>query len=527
MFSLWPRIAVSLLTALTICEAGETVQTKVLVLGAGMAGISAARSLNQSGLTDFVILEGNSRVGGRVWKVPFGGKTINIGGNLVHGVSDDNPIWRMVKSYNMTGTVVKAGLTVRNSSGQVVTSQWHAVEASFEVPFDTAYDLAVERNATGQPDMPIRAALKLSGWNPTSSMEKAVEYVNYDLSYGEEPDVSSLLRREIGPTIELFGGKEYLLTDPRGSVYIIEQMAGSFLAENDRRLKLNKTITTIQWGDNGVTATTKDGSNYTADYAIVTFSMGVLQGNSVQFVPGLPGWKREAISRVRMALYTTIYLKFPSKFWDDDEYIVYAGERRGYYTVWQNLEAPGLFPAGTNILQVTVTGEEARRVEAQSDQATQAEVMAVLRTMYGAGIPDPTDILVPRWEQDPFFRGSYANWGVGINDEVLHKLQAPVAGRLFFAGDGTGPHFGYLQGAFLEGARVADAIATCVRGGPCEKEYQPPRRGCTCPAAANFDSQATVDDGSCLYTSGGGSIMPFSTSFYLVIFAAFTFNCMV
>ncbi|XP_078597199.1 uncharacterized protein LOC144873576 [Branchiostoma floridae x Branchiostoma japonicum] len=423
----------------------------------------------------------------------------------------------------MTGTFSNwDNITVRNSTGQVVTSQWHTVLASLDEPSETAYDLAVERNATGQPDMPLRAALKLSGWNPTLPMQKAVEYVSYDWGYGEEPDVSSLLRGEIEPTIEQFGEDDYFLTDPRGYVYIIDQMAKSFLAGNDQRLKLNKTITSIQWGNNGVTATTKDGSRYTADYAIVTFSMGVLQDNLVQFVPSLPDWKREAIFRVRMALYTTIYLKFPSKFWDDDEYIVYVAERRGYYTVWQNMEAEGLFPKGTNLLLVTLMDDEARRVEAQSDQATQAEVMAVLRTMYGAGIPDPTDILVPRWEQDPFFRGCYANWGVGINDEELHKLQAPVAGRLFFAGDGTGPHYGYLQGAFFEGARVADAIATCVGGGRCEKEYQPPRRGCTCPAADNFDSQATVDDGSCLYpTSGGDRFMPFSTFAYLLVWAAY------
>ncbi|XP_078597644.1 uncharacterized protein LOC144873822 [Branchiostoma floridae x Branchiostoma japonicum] len=462
-----------------------------------MAGKSAARSLNQRGLTDFVILEGNSRVGGRLSKVQFGGNTIDIGGNWVHEVSDDNP--------------------VRNSSGDDVTSHWHTVLASLDEPSEAVYDVAVERNATGQPDIPIRAALKFSGWNPTSSMEKAVEYANYDWFYGEEPDVSSLLRGELDPTFDLFGEEEYFLTDQRGYVYIIEQMADSFLKENDQRLKLNKTISAIQWDNNGVTVASKDGSTYTADYAIVTFSMGVLQGNSVEFVHELPGWKREVISRVRMALYTMIYLKFPSKFWDDDEYIVYVSERREYYTVWQNLEAPGLFPAGTNIILVTLMSEEARRVEAQSDQATQAEVMAVLRTMYGAGIPDPTDILVPRWEQDPFFRGCYANWGVGINDEELHKLQAPVARRLFFAGDGTGLHYGYLQGALFEGARVADSIATCVGGGRCDREYQPPRRGCICPAADNFDNQATVDNGSCRYpTSDGHSVMPFSTPFYIL-----------
>ncbi|XP_078677567.1 uncharacterized protein LOC144914052 [Branchiostoma floridae x Branchiostoma belcheri] len=527
MFSFWPRIW-PLLLMLTVCR-GETVRTKVLVLGAGMAGISAARSLNQSGLTDFVILESTGRVGGRLWKVQFGGKTIDIGGNWIHGISDDNPVWAMVKSYNMTGIVTNwDNVKVRNGSGQDVTPQWHTVLASLDEPTEAVYDLAVERNATGQPDMPLRAALKLGGWNPGSSMEKAVEYANYDWNYGEEPDVSTLLRGELDPTAEQFGEEEYFLTDPRGYVYIIEQMAESFLAGNDQRLKLNKTVTTIRWGDDGVTVTTKDGSTYTADFAVVTFSMGVLQSNAVEFVPGLPDWKREAISRVRMALYTTIYLKFPSKFWDDDEYIVYVGDRRGYYTVWQNMEAEGLFSAGTNIILVTLIGEEARRVEAQSDEATQAEIMAVLRVMYGPGIPEPEDILVPRWEQDPLFRGSFANWGVGIDDEVLRKLQAPVAGRLFFAGDGTGVHYGYLQGAFFEGARVAGAIGTCLRGGPCEEDYQPPRRGCTCPTADNFDRQATVDNGSCQYpTSGAGRIWPFSVSSYILVVAAFAFNDMV
>ncbi|CAH1265022.1 KDM1B [Branchiostoma lanceolatum] len=527
MFSFWSRMALSLLITIPVCK-GETVKTKVLVLGAGMAGISAARSLNQSGLTDFVILEGTGRIGGRVWSVQFGGKTIDIGGNWVHGLSDDNPVWVMVKSYNMTGIVSNwDNIKVRNSSGHDVTSQWHTVLVSLDEPSEAAYDLAVERNATGQPDMPLRAALKSCGWNPTSSMEKAVEYASYDWGYGEEPDVTSLLRGELDPTPELYGESEYLITDQRGYVYIIKQMAESFLAEDDQRLKLNKTITTIQWSDDGVTVTTKDGSRYTADFAIVTFSMGVLQSNSVEFVPGLPNWKREVIFRVRMSLYTTIYMKFPSKFWDDDEYIVYVGERRGYFTVWQNMEAEGLFPAGTNILQVTLTAEEARRVEAQSDQATQAEIMAVLRTMYGAGIPDPTDILVPRWGQDPFFRGSFANWGVGIDDEGLRKLQAPVAGRLFFAGEATDLAYGFIHSAFFEGARVAGAIATCVGGGPCEEGYQPPRRGCTCPAADNFDIQATVDNGSCLYpTSGGDRIVPFSTSFYIMVVTAFIWNDM-
>eukprot|EP00058_Branchiostoma_floridae_P009256 XP_002594744.1 hypothetical protein BRAFLDRAFT_122802 [Branchiostoma floridae] len=119
------------------------------------------------------------------------------------------------------------------------------------------------------------------------------------------------------------------------------------------------------------------------------------------------------------------------------------------------------------------------------------------------------------------------SWGSGRRRrrrKSLHEYAgaADRQERAVPAGDGTGSYFGFVHGAFFEGERVADAIATCVGGGPCEKEYQPPRRGCTCPAADNFDNQATVDDGSCLYpTSGGDRFMPFSTFAYLLVWAAY------
>jgi polyamine oxidase len=71
---------------------------------------------------------------------------------------------------------------------------------------------------------------------------------------------------------------------------------------------------------------------------------------------------------------------------------------------------------GTNILLVTVTDDESRRIEQQPDEKTKAEAREVLRKMFPSeDVPEATDILVPRWWSDRFFRGSFSNWPIGVD----------------------------------------------------------------------------------------------------------------
>lgn len=79
---------------------------------------------------------------------------------------------------------------------------------------------------------------------------------------------------------------------------------------------------------------------------------------------------------------------------------------------------------GSNILVVTLTNEESKRVENQSDQDTLKEAMGVLHDMFGPDIPDATDILVPRWWNNRFQRGSYSNYPiVSSNHQVIQNIQ--------------------------------------------------------------------------------------------------------
>lgn len=82
---------------------------------------------------------------------------------------------------------------------------------------------------------------------------------------------------------------------------------------------------------------------------------------------------------------------------------------------------------GSNILVVTLTNGESKRVEAQLDEETLKEAMEVLRDMFGSDIPDATDILVPRWWNNRFQRGSYSNYPIISNNQLVQEIKVQMS----------------------------------------------------------------------------------------------------
>lgn len=139
----------------------------------------------------------------------------------------------------------------------------------------------------------------------------------------------------------------------------------------------------------------------------------------------------------------------------------------GYYTVWQNLNAPGyLFQqqqTADNILMVTTTDMESQRIERMTNTQVKKEIMHVLHNMFGKNIDEPTDILIPRWHQHPLFRGSYSNWPIGALKKHHLNMRAPLKSTLWFAGEAmSADYYGFLHGAWFEGKSVANTIVACL-----------------------------------------------------------------
>ncbi|KAI6675883.1 hypothetical protein NL676_036679 [Syzygium grande] len=229
---------------------------------------------------------------------------------------------------------------------------------------------------------------------------------------------------------------------------------------------VSEVVREIQHLRTGVIVTMEDGCVYNANYAILSVSIGALQSDLISTNlenNAQQRWKMEAIEKLDVMVYTKMFLKFPYKFWPcgpEKEFFIYAHERRGYYTFWQHME--NAYP-GSNILVVTLTNGESKRVENQSDEETLKEAMEVLRDMFGPNISNATDILVTRWRNNRFQRGSCSNYPAIFNHQVVQNIKAPV-GRFFFTGEHTSERFnGYVHGGYLAGIDTGKALLEEMR----------------------------------------------------------------
>ncbi|EDO45214.1 predicted protein [Nematostella vectensis] len=411
----------------------SAVRTKVLILGAGVAGLNAAKHLTDAGFHDFLILEGEGRVGGRFKQAEVGGAMIEEGANWVHHVTDDNPIWKLVQ---------------KNEKGKDVTNK--TAINHFYSSLEKASELAHQRRQQQKPDMSLRVGLAQVGWKPKNPVDDVVEYHGVDFEYPDKPELDSFSAE--------VRGRDFFVLDSRGYGHIWQEMAKEFMD----KIILNAVVREIRYSNYGVTVTTTDGRTYSGRYSLCTFSTGVLATDMVNFSPPLPEWKMESIYKVPMRYYTKIFLQFPTDFWDDNEFILYAHKNRGHYPIWMDIDRPGLAP-GSKILHVTVTGDEALRVEGQSDEETKAEIMRELRKVYGSDIPEPIDFFYSRWSRNNFTRGSFPNVMIGTTKEDFHNLQGNVK-SLYFAGDATEYEWwGFVQSAYLSGRRKATEILKCLQ----------------------------------------------------------------
>ncbi|KAI0729119.1 amine oxidase [Fomitopsis betulina] len=451
----------------------------VLILGGGVAGVIAARTLAEIGFSNFTIVEARGELGGRLQTQTIGTPgnewVVERGANWVQGTQTGdgpvNPIWTLVQKHDVKTQANDwyGSVSTYNESGAV------DYLGIFDNSSDQYNTLTVASGARVQKqlvDLTARAGYSLIGAKPKTPAEMACEYYQFDWEYAQTPEESSMIASSWGNNYTYdtddggFGDQNEMSIDQRGFKHFIQAEAAEFLQPD--QLMLNSTVTDIAYSSEGVNVTLADGSMLVADYVLCTFSLGVLQNDDVTFVPSLPDWKQEAIQSMTMATYTKIFLQFPEDFWFDTQMGIYADTARGYYPVWQNMNLTDFFP-GSGVFFVTITGDESVRIEALSDAEVQREVLDVLRDMFpDVTIPEPTAFYFPRWHNDPLFRGSYSNWPASFFSGHHQNLRATVDQRLWFAGEATSQkYFGFLHGAYFEGLDVATQLASCIKAGGC------------------------------------------------------------
>ena len=449
---------------------------KVLILGAGATGIKAAQVFHDNGMDDFLIIEGADYIGGRVKHEKFANVTINIGANWV--TPSNTPMIDLVlnefglETYPMDWDDV----ILRGGDGHEFTDEeadpvWDRFDEAY---FNKSYDVAVDIRDKGKHDISIRAGLRIGGWVAKTPLEKAVEWYTSDFETGERSDVTSL-----SSLIFIDFEETFFVIDELGYNGIFDKLAPFLKTPKfSDHVRLNQRITKIDYDevDGLVKVHSEDGTIYTGERALVTFSLGVLQSDLVEFNPKLPDWKIEELYQMHMSSYALIFIKFPEKFWDDEMHLLHVNDRYNYYPYFMNFDALGSYLSDDNhILVGHVMGNEAWRIHYQSDEETKEEVETVLQGMFKLDSPPRASEIrvVTDWLENPLTMGAYSNWPVEISQECFLKLQARV-GPLFFGGEHTDELYnGYVYGGIRSGEREAKKMLSCMSGNECP-EYEPP-----------------------------------------------------
>ena len=466
--------------------------TDVLIVGAGLAGIQAGRRLSRR-FDDFIILEGQNDIGGRIKNVPFHGASIEVGANWIQGSREDgdeghrrrNPILHLRDRFGLRGNFTDYDdLTMYVSNGEIPSDE--IVDEYFEELESIVEHL--EENLADSPSarhLSIRQALQRQNWRPIfeeyvlngtakfdlEAIRLFVEWLEFDFCSAESPMGTSLFYTLPLRTYTHYGEDDFFVADPDGYNKIVKGIANIYLRpdyNSDPRLHLNEVVTTIERSDSCVCASTNVG-RYCAKYLIYTGSLGTLQQKTVNFEPDLPVEKWNAINSFTMALYLKIFVYFDIAddeiFWDNTEFVGIASTARGYYPVFEPFNAGNgrFYPNNTKILLFTATGTEAKRISLQDPVDTIEEIYAVLQEIYGDKARKPSDIIIPDWYKNPLFHGAFTVWPPTSTLATFKRL-GKNEGRVYFGGEHTdSKYYGFVHGAFESGRRVGKQVAMALQ----------------------------------------------------------------
>ncbi|KAL0917363.1 hypothetical protein M5K25_012417 [Dendrobium thyrsiflorum] len=382
----------------------------VIIVGAGLAGLAAARQLLGFGFK-VLVLEGRNRPGGRVYTSKIGKignfAVVDLGGSVITGIHA-NPLGVLARQLGIPLHKIRDSCPLYWPNGRVVDEK---LDTEVNSVFNKLLEKATEaRKALGESGEGISlgsAIEKLQKLYSVARSEDERELLDWHLANLEYANAGclsdlSLAHWDQDDPFEMDGDHCFLAG---GNWRLINALC------EDVPILYRKKVTRIQYGDSGVEMVVAGGQVFRADMVLCTVPLGVLKNESIKFDPELPSQK---------------------------------------------------LVSGGALLTALVAGKAALTFELTDPVALLHNVLGVLRGIYrprGIEVPDPIQTICTKWGGDPLCHGSYSHIRVGSSGGDYDILAESVSGSLFFAGEATNRHYpATMHGAFLSGLREASRI---------------------------------------------------------------------
>lgn len=413
------------------CEPRPVDNKSVLVIGAGMAGLAAARSLADAG-RPVRIIEARNRIGGRIDTNRDWGTALEMGASWIHGTTN-NPLLELADKVH----------------AQVVPTDYnHPVKLAIDPPLQpitfeakTWRDLVSDAREEAVGGSLGAAVAAQADREELSDRERAelAYYVTTEIEdeYAADADQLSVSTFDQG---SYTGGPQSVVTS--GYDAFPRSLADGL------QIVFNAVVNLVAQHGNSITVRAGDRV-FQGPAAIVTVPLGVLKSGAITFDPPLPEAHAHAVSALGFGVLSKSYFRFRQRSWDQENaFYQYLGAAENRWAQWFTLPAA----AGPVVLAFN-PGRTGRYVESAPPADLLAAAAPIAQRLFGA---DVVDVRSSRWTVDPYALGSYSYHAPGSGPEDRRRLQEPVSDRLYLAGEAVGSdNPATVHGALLSGRHAA------------------------------------------------------------------------
>ncbi len=438
----------------------------VVVIGAGLAGLTAARELTRRGL-DVVVLEGRDRVGGRTFSGTLAGVPVDRGASFVGPTQDAvlalaaelgcsttptyhdgaNLIrWRgKVRSYR--GTIPTLGPIGLLDIGRI---QWQFNRIAAGVNITEPWS---------SPDAAKLDAVSLGGWLSSiraTSTSRDLMAIMSRVTWGAEPDEVSMLHAV--RYIKTSGGLDRMLDVvggaqqnhfPGGS----HQLAAAMANELGSRIRLGAAVSRVEWSSDAVAVTSSAG---VVEARRAVIAVAPVQRQDIDIAPAPPIEYQQLAQSWPLGTLTKAYAAYPTPFWRADGLSGQTLSDQGPVFITFDVSPPG----GPGVL---LGFTDPRGFDALPEDRRRKRVVGCFTALFGEQAANPIDYLDQRWGTETFAPGGpTAAVPPGSWTEFGRLLRRPV-GPLHWAGTETADEWtGFMDGAVRSGQRAADEVGRAL-----------------------------------------------------------------
>jgi monoamine oxidase len=410
----------------------------VIVIGAGMAGVTAARELSRQGLA-VTVVEARDRTGGRIYSVrDFCGAAVEGGAEFIH--TGDAEMWPEVRAAALA---VRACPLARNSmfnlGGRTLWLPWILLHPGVW----PAFPILRQIRQIGSEDLSAREFIERHRFRGLARIMAEMTLTAHLPGTVDEVGVLGLLEDRV---LKLETGSYHRVADG------YDRLPTSIAQGLD--IHLGFVVETVAWGPEGVRVVASDGREFSARTAISTLPFGVLKSGAIRFVPELPERKQSTFAHLQMGPVLKLLLHFREPFWP--RWLSNLGCGTGPVTLyWPVFYGTQGMPA---VLTAYCTGARAAHLSGLGEEQGLDVVLADLQRLFPKAKPRQILLAWRRidWTTDPFACGGYTFLRPGGSGARV-RLAAADTGALFWAGAATAtPTIAdTVQAAYLSGLRAA------------------------------------------------------------------------